>query len=149
MTEEIYARTAPTPMDLMIALGGGAAGAFAMISPRLSVAFVGVAIATALVPPFASSAICLARGEFSLAFGAFLLAFTNIVAIQTTGSFVMWLGGFRGSPRAIHVSEVKRNLLSAVLLAALAVVLAVQLRRMIGAEVYKGVGTNGSKYGGD
>lgn len=34
----------------MIALGGGAAGAYSMISPRLSVAFVGVAIATALVP---------------------------------------------------------------------------------------------------
>ena len=32
LTAEIYARTAPNLMDLMIALGGGAAGAFAMIS---------------------------------------------------------------------------------------------------------------------
>jgi uncharacterized membrane protein len=63
-------------MDLMIALGGGAAGAYSMISPRLNVAFVGVAIATALVPPLAASAICLARGEFSLALGALLLTFT-------------------------------------------------------------------------
>lgn len=86
LTDEIYGRTTPNLIDLLIALGGGAAGAFSMISPRLSVAFVGVAIATALVPPFSSSAICLARGEFELAFGAFLLAFTNIVAIQVAGS---------------------------------------------------------------
>ena len=66
LTDEIYARTAPNLMDLMIALGGGAAGAFSMISPRLNVAFVGVAIATALVPPISSSAICLARGEYAL-----------------------------------------------------------------------------------
>ena len=62
LTGEIYSRTAPNLMDLMIALGGGAAGAYAMISTRLSVAFVGVAIATALVPPLSASALCLARG---------------------------------------------------------------------------------------
>ena len=44
-----------------------------MITPRLSVAFVGVAIATALVPPLSSSAICLARGEYALAWGTFLI----------------------------------------------------------------------------
>ena len=94
LTDEIYARTTPNLMDLMIALGGGAAGAFSMIAPRLSVAFVGVAIATALVPPLSASAICLARGEF--AFGVFLLTFTNIVGIQVAGSVAMWLGGYRG-----------------------------------------------------
>jgi uncharacterized membrane protein len=124
-------------MDLMIALGGGAAGAFAMISPRLSVAFVGVAIATALVPPLASSALCLARGEFSLAFGAFVLAFTNIVAIQSASSLVMWLGGYRGDQQVAQVSVLKRNLLSVVLLVTLAVVLAIQLRRVIGERVYE------------
>ena len=98
LTDEIYARTAPNLMDLLIALGGGAAGAFSMISPRLSVAFVGVAIATALVPPLSASAICLARGEYELALGALLLAFTNIVGIQVAGSVVMWLGGYRGTP---------------------------------------------------
>ena len=88
LTDEIYARTSPNFMGLMIGLGGGAAGAYAMITPRLSVAFVGVAIATALVPPLASSAICLARGDYRLAFGAFLLAFTNIIAIQVACSLV-------------------------------------------------------------
>jgi uncharacterized hydrophobic protein (TIGR00271 family) len=137
VTREIFARTAPNLMDLMIALGGGAAGAFAMISPRLSVAFVGVAIATALVPPLASSALCLARGEFNLAFGAFFLAFTNIVAIQAASSLVMWVRGFRGNRPTTQVSALKRNLFSVVLLATLAVVLAIQLRRVIGERVYE------------
>jgi len=138
LTHEIYARTAPNLMDLMIALGGGAAGAFAMISPRLSVAFVGVAIATALVPPLASSAICLARGDYGLAFDAFGLAFTNIVAIQVSSSLVMWMGGFRGSLQATHISEwLKRNLLSALVVGALAVVLAIQLRRVVGEQLYE------------
>ncbi len=54
VSKEMMDRTAPNLFDLMIALGGGAAGAYAVISPRLSIAFVGVAIATALVPPLAT-----------------------------------------------------------------------------------------------
>jgi len=124
-------------MDLMIALGGGAAGAFSMITPRLSVAFVGVAIATALVPPLSSSAICLARGEYELAFGAFLLTFTNIVGIQVAGSLVMWLGGYRGSSlRRSRLSMLKRNLVSVAILCALAVFLGGQLQNLISKQVY-------------
>ena len=74
LTDEIYARTTPNLMDLMIALGGGAAGALSMISSRLSVAFVGVAIATALVPPLSASAICLARGEYPYGLGRISLS---------------------------------------------------------------------------
>src|SRR3989337_603125 len=39
ITNEIMARTAPNLLDLMIGLAGGAAGADATVSPRLSVAF--------------------------------------------------------------------------------------------------------------
>jgi uncharacterized hydrophobic protein (TIGR00271 family) len=137
LTDEIYARTGPSLMDLMIGLGGGAAGAYSMISPRLSGAFVGVAIATALVPPLSASAICLSRGEYSLAFGAFLLAFTNIVAIQVAGSVVMWLGGYRGDTQATRANAVKRNLISVVVLVILAVVLGVQMRDEISKQVYE------------
>jgi uncharacterized hydrophobic protein (TIGR00271 family) len=44
LTNEILARTSPNILDLMIALAGGAAGAYETISPRLSVGLVGVAI---------------------------------------------------------------------------------------------------------
>lgn len=95
LTNEILSRTQPTSMDLMIALAGGTAGAYAMISPQLSVAVVGVAVATALVPPLAASGILFAHGESSLGFGALLLALTNIIAIQFTNALVLWSAGFR------------------------------------------------------
>ena len=50
-------RTAPNIFDLIIALAGGAAGAYATASPRISAGLVGVAIATALVPPLSSFSI--------------------------------------------------------------------------------------------
>jgi uncharacterized hydrophobic protein (TIGR00271 family) len=137
LTDEIYARTTPNLMDLLIALGGGAAGAYSMISARLSVAFVGVAIATALVPPLASSAICLARGEYELAFGAFLLTFTNIVGIQVAGSVVMWLGGYRGSQQDDRLSTLKRNFLSVLVLIALALFLGGQLDNLVAKQLYE------------
>ncbi len=93
---EMISRTAPNFFDLMIALAGGAAGAYASISPRLSIALVGVALATALVPPLASCGLLLARGELALAGGAFLLAFVNIVAMRSAASFVMMVGGMSG-----------------------------------------------------
>ncbi len=95
MTAEIIGRTSPNTMDLMIALAGGTAGAYAMISPKLSVAVVGVAVATALVPPLTASAILLANGQYQLSLGAFLLALTNILAIQLTNALVLWWAGFR------------------------------------------------------
>ena len=95
ITSEIMARTAPNFLDLMIALAGGVAGAYATVSFRLSLALVGVAIATALVPPLSSASILLARGEVTLALGALELAIVNLVAIQFSASVVLWLTGFR------------------------------------------------------
>ena len=100
-------------------------------------AFVGVAIATALVPPLASSAICLARGEYTLALGAFLLAVTNIVGIQVAGSLVMWLAGYRGSPHTARFGTLKRNLVSVVVLCVLAVFLGDQLKDLVSKQAYQ------------
>jgi uncharacterized hydrophobic protein (TIGR00271 family) len=139
LTAEIYARTAPNLMDLMIALFGGAAGAYAITSSRLNGALVGVAISTALVPPLASSAICLARGEYRLSVGAFLLAFANIVGIQTASSLTLWLTGYRGQPatRIASGGLLKRSAVSVAILVALGVLLTVNLRRLIRNEVYE------------
>jgi uncharacterized hydrophobic protein (TIGR00271 family) len=138
LTAEIYARTAPNLMDLMIALAGGAAGAYAMTSPQLNVALVGVAVATALVPPLSTSAICLARGEYRLSAGAFLLAFANMVGIQMASSIVMWLRGFHGEGPFRGVGRLlQRSVISAMILAGLAAVLAINLRRLIANEVYE------------
>lgn len=92
--KELLSRTHPNYLDLMIALAGGAVGAYAVISPRVINAVVGVAIATALVPPLCSGTIFAARGEWENAGGAYLLAFANIVAIQFSSSIILWLAGF-------------------------------------------------------
>lgn len=94
MTAELLSRTRPTLLDLAIALAGGAAGAYAVVSPRVSVGAVGVAIATALVPPLATCGICLSRGLTLQAGGAFVLFATNLVAIQCAASAVLFLFGF-------------------------------------------------------
>ena len=140
ITNEIMARTSPNLIDLMIALAGGAAGAYATVSPRLSVAFVGVAIATALVPPLSSASILFARGEFHLGFGAFLLAFTNMVAIQFASSLVLWLTGFRQVSRTQGLSWgvfFRRNAVSLVVLAVLAVILTSNLQHVIARQLFE------------
>lgn len=81
VTDEMLARTAPNILDLMIAFVGGAAGAYATASTRISSAVVGVAIATALCPPLTACGILLSHGYPQLAAGAALLFFTNLVAI--------------------------------------------------------------------
>lgn len=140
ITREILARTSPNLADLVIALAGGAAGAYATVSPRLSVAFVGVAIATALVPPLCAANILFARGEMALGSGALLLTFTNIVAIQFASSVVFWFTGFRkisrtqGLPFLIFL---KSNAISIVILCVLAFVLTDSLHEILSKRLYE------------
>lgn len=132
LTNEILSRTQPTSMDLMIALAGGTAGAYAMISPHLSVAVVGVAVATALVPPLAASGILFANGEISLGLGAFLLAVTNIIAIQFTNAMVLWFTGFRrlvddDYKSGTYLTFFRRNAVTLLMLVGLGVYLSINL----------------------
>ncbi|NTW87817.1 MAG: TIGR00341 family protein [Desulfobulbaceae bacterium] len=140
LSREIMARTNPNLADLVIALAGGAAGAYATISPRLSVAFVGVAIATALVPPLCAANILFARGEFALGAGALLLTFTNIVAIQFSSSVVFWLSGFRKISRTKGLSFLafmRSNLVSIAILCVLAVVLTDKVHEILARKIYE------------
>lgn len=140
ISKEIMARTAPNLADLVVALAGGAAGAYATVSPRLSVALVGVAIATALVPPLTAATILLARGEVAAASGAFLLTFTNIVAIQFASSVVFWSAGFRRVSRTKGMSFLaffKSNALSILILGVLAVVLTDSLHEVLTRRLYE------------
>jgi uncharacterized hydrophobic protein (TIGR00271 family) len=140
VTNEIMARTAPNLLDLMVALAGGAAGAYATVSPRLSIAVVGVAIAVALVPPLSAAGILLARGQVGLAFGALLLTFTNMVAIQFASSVVLWLTGFRRISRTSGLSVLafaKGNVISIVILLALAVFFTTSLRSAVARQLYE------------
>lgn len=145
LSHEIMVRTHPNFMDLMIALAGGAAGAFASISPRLSVAVAGVAVATALVPPLVATGILLAHLEWKLALGAFILVFTNMVAIQFSSSLVLWVAGFRRvtdeeADKSVS-AFIKRNFVSLIFLVSLAVYLTLNLINTVGKQHYEAVTT--------
>jgi uncharacterized hydrophobic protein (TIGR00271 family) len=90
---EILSRTRPTLYDVVVALASGLAGAFALADRRVGVALPGVAIATAIVPPLATTGLCLATGNYALATGAFLLFFANLLAIEVAAvAYYTWLG---------------------------------------------------------
>lgn len=140
LSKEIIARTDPTLFDLMIAVAGGAAGAIAIVSPQISTAIVGVAIATALVPPLSATGILLARSEWMMAGGAFTLAFTNVVSIQFAFATVLWLNGYRKLTKIEEqgvLEFLRRDILDLIILALLAVILTFNLHHVISKELFK------------
>jgi uncharacterized hydrophobic protein (TIGR00271 family) len=119
LPNEIMARTRPSPIDLVIAMSGGMAAAYAMTQPKLSAALPGVAIATALMPPLCTTGIGIALADWRVAAGAALLFITNAVTIAFSAVLVFFLRGFAARPRS-DLNHLPRSLkLSAVLVAAL------------------------------
>ena len=132
-SSEMLSRTSPHLLDLIVALASGAICAYAVTTPRLNAAIFGVSIAVALVPPLATAGLFIARAEWELASGAFLLAFVNMVAIQVGTSITLWLRGFRGSEglELLPVQVVlRRQAVSLVLMAALAITLGIHGLRL-------------------
>ncbi|MBB1088683.1 DUF389 domain-containing protein [Lysobacter sp. SG-8] len=99
-TPEILARTAPNLFDLLVAIFSGLAGAYATVT-RKGETIVGVAIATALMPPLAVTGFGLAVGNGSIAGGAGFLFMTNLLAIALSVTIMArWYGfGRHDSPK--------------------------------------------------
>jgi uncharacterized hydrophobic protein (TIGR00271 family) len=137
--QEILARTNPGTADLVIALAGGAAATVAAVTGGVSLSLVGVAIATALVPPLSTCSMLLARGESRLALGAFLLAFTNMVAIQFASSVVFWIAGYSNTTRfwSAGYRVLVRNAVSLLLLVLLAGILAISTHHGISNHLFE------------
>ena len=93
VTSEIAARTRPNLFDLMVALFSALAGAYAMLRGKAGT-IVGVAIATALMPPLATVGFGVATRNATVAGGAFLLFFTNFVTIALAAGIMARLYGF-------------------------------------------------------
>jgi uncharacterized hydrophobic protein (TIGR00271 family) len=96
ITSEIAARTRPNLFDLFVALFSALAGAYAMIRGKEG-AIVGVAIATALMPPLAVVGFGLATWNWTVFSGALLLFVTNFITIALTAFAMAKLYGFRNS----------------------------------------------------
>ena len=93
MTSEIAARTRPNLFDLLVALFSALAGCYAMIRGREGT-IVGVAIATALMPPLAVVGYGLATLNLTAFGGALLLFVTNLMTIALSAAVMARLYGF-------------------------------------------------------
>jgi uncharacterized hydrophobic protein (TIGR00271 family) len=96
VTPEILARTTPNLFDMVAAVLSGLAGGYAMIRSRGGT-IVGVAIATALMPPMAVVGFGIATAQWGVSNGALLLFTTNLAAIALSVTLVSTWYGFGGA----------------------------------------------------
>jgi len=130
---EILARTSPTILDLLIALVGGIAGGYTFVCVGLESVIVGVAIATALVPPLTTCGLLMAHHLPTLAGGAFVLFFTNFAAIMVGAMGVFLFAGHRPVPGDARKVALPR-LVSVGLVLLLGFHLTLALRNMVNQE---------------
>ncbi len=127
ITSEIAARTRPNLFDLFVALFSALAGAYAVIRGREGT-IVGVAIATALMPPLAVVGFGLATWNWTVFSGALLLFVTNFITIALTAFAMAKLYGFRAN--LTKGQSTAQNLFVVLVFVALAIPLGFSLQRI-------------------
>lgn len=126
-TAEILARTRPNLFDLLVALFAALAGTFAIIRGR-GETIVGVAIATALMPPLAVVGYGLATGNAPVLAGSIALFATNLMTIALCATVMARFYGF-----GHHLSSQQswaQTILLAMVFIGMSVPLAFSLRRI-------------------
>lgn len=88
-SNELFARTNPTLLDVLVAFFGGLAGILAGSRKEKSNVIPGVAIATALMPPLCTAGYGLAHLEWNYFFGALYLFLINSVLIAAATTIVV------------------------------------------------------------
>lgn len=128
VTSELQARTQPTLLDLGVAVVGGIAGVYAILK-KLSGTMVGVAIATALVPPLSTIGFGLVTARADFALGGALLFLTNTLAIAFSATVVARLNHFGPSLTPQHTAMQALGIV--VVLGLLSIPLALSLQRLV------------------
>jgi uncharacterized hydrophobic protein (TIGR00271 family) len=94
LTEEISSRTFINLSFFYVAIASGIAAAFAWARKELSVILPGVAIAVAILPPFATIAIGIGMWDVSIVIGALQSSVANLIGIVISAVVVFALLGF-------------------------------------------------------
>lgn len=128
ITPEIASRTQPSLFDLAVAVFSALAGAYAMIRGRAGT-IVGVAIATALMPPLAVVGFGLATANWTVFWGASLLYITNLMTIALVATIMARLYGF--SKELSERQTRWQTVLIVVVFVALAIPLFFSLRQIV------------------
>ncbi|EGD53653.1 TIGR00341 family protein [Gordonia neofelifaecis] len=97
---QVTGRTSPKLTDLTAALATGVVAAVALARRDVGDVLPGVAVAISLVPPLGVVGVCLGSGAPGLAFGAFVLFCSNVVALIITAVIVLTLTGYAGGTPA-------------------------------------------------
>ena len=132
---QVTSRTAPSLLDLAIAIAAGAAGAYGVSRAETSDALPGVAVAIALVPPLAVIGVTLYAGDFTQAAGATLLFLTNLFSIVLMAGIVFLLVGY-GSWSRLHYRRNRIRTSFAIVVLAVIIIsmpLALTAQRLVGA----------------
>ncbi|MBR6000694.1 MAG: DUF389 domain-containing protein [Oxalobacter sp.] len=104
---ELLSYTSPTLYDILIALGGGAAGILALATKDKGNIIAGAAIATTLMPPLCTAGYGLATWNLSYFLGAFYLYFINMVFICLATFFGVRMLRFKRKTLEDNSTEVK------------------------------------------
>lgn len=116
---ELLARTSPTIWDAAIAFLGGLAGIVAgSRRDKVSNVILGVAIATALMPPLCTAGYGIANGNFSYFIRAFYMFLINGVCISLATYLIVRFLGYQKKeyPNPVIEQRVKNTILIAVLI---------------------------------
>ena len=134
---QVTGRTAPTLLDLTVAVFTGIAGSFALVRRDVSNILAGVAIAISLVPVLAVVGITLGSGAWGMAWGAFILFLTNAAAIIVAGVVVFTAAGYQrdAAARGAHIGR-RAKWVIAVLVVILVAGLSVASARTYAYQVY-------------
>jgi uncharacterized hydrophobic protein (TIGR00341 family) len=84
----------PTALALVVALAAGVAAGLSLTA-GISGALVGVAVASAIIPPVASLSIGLAYGRLDIAVGALVLLLVNVFSINLMCLVTLWFREYR------------------------------------------------------
>ncbi|MBD2115035.1 MULTISPECIES: DUF389 domain-containing protein [Cyanophyceae] len=97
---EVLARSAPTLLDLGIAIVAGGISGYAKVQPKISGSLAGTAVAVALMPPICVVGLGLSQANWSLSWGAMLLYLTNLLGITLACMLAFLFTGYASLRRA-------------------------------------------------
>ena len=87
-SQEFMSRTDVGFSGIVLAIASGAAAVLSLVT-GVSSALVGVMVAVALMPPAVVFGVSLGSGEWSYAFGSFLLLAANIICVNLSAMWVL------------------------------------------------------------
>lgn len=113
LTNQLFLRTEPNFLDVIIAFTGGLAGVIAAVKGKNDTVISGVAIGTALMPPLCTAGYGLANGEWHYFFGASYLFLINSVLITLSTILVVRYMNF---PKQKYLdSKIERNVKTSII----------------------------------